>query len=302
MSAAKLGLLAALVLVNVAFVIGAVRAVARGTVAVQRPTWADAAIGFATDFLDALGIGSFATTTALYKLRGSPADELIPGTLNVGHNAAAFVETALFVTAVAVDPRLLIAMIASAVVGAWLGAGVVSRLPRRGIQLFMGVALLAAAAFFVMANLGAFPAGGTAMGLTGWRFGLAVIVNFALGALTSAGIGPYAPMMVVLALLGMHPLGAFPIMMGTCGLVQPVASLRFFKTGRFAWGASVGLAAGGIFGVLLAIFVVRQLPLTALRWLVALVVGYAATAMLQSARQATAPSATEPGDVNTGAA
>lgn len=282
MNVAKIGLLVTLFAVNVAFVLGWVRDARRRTVR-PAPTWGDIAIGFVTDFLDALGIGSFAPTTALFKFRGSPPDELIPGTLNVGHNAAAFVETAVLVTAVAVEPALLVTMIASATLGAWLGAGVVSGMPRRAIQLFMGGALLIAAVFFVMANLGAFPVGGTDMGLAGWRFAVAVGVNFILGALTTIGIGPYAPSMVVLALLGLHPLGAFPIMMGTCGLVQPVASLRFFKTGRFSFGASLGLTLGGIFGVLIAIFIVRQLPLVALRWLVVVVVAYASMSMLRSA-------------------
>ena len=282
MNAAKLALLAALLVVNVAFVLAWVRDARRRSVR-PAPTPGDIAIGFGTDFLDALGIGSFAPTTALFKFRGTPADELIPGTLNVGHNAAAFVETAVLVTAVAVEPVLLIAMVASATLGAWLGAGVVSGLPRRAIQIFMGVALLTAAIFFVMANFGLFPGGGTAMGLEGWRFGLAVGVNFVLGALMSVGIGPYAPSMVLLALLGLHPLGAFPIMMGTCGIVQPVASLRFFKTGRFAYGPALGLTIGGIVGVLIAIFIVRQLPLLALRWLVIVVVAYAAVSMLRSA-------------------
>ena len=120
----------------------------------RSPTWLSALY---TDFLDALGIGSFAPTTALFKIRGIPSDELIPGTLNVGHNAAAFVETVVFVTAVAVEPALLAAMVGSATVGAWLGAGIVSGLPRRAIQISMGVALLTAAIFFVMANFGVFP-------------------------------------------------------------------------------------------------------------------------------------------------
>ncbi|HEY6482134.1 MAG TPA: sulfite exporter TauE/SafE family protein [Steroidobacteraceae bacterium] len=282
MSWPKIGLLAALVLANILFVVGWIRA--RRTHALRdRPTVGDVLIGLVTDFGDALGIGSFAPTTALFKLRGRPADELIPGTLNVGHNASAFVETTIFVTAVAVDPILLTAMVASATAGAWIGAGTVSRLPRRPIQLFMGAALLTAALFFAMANLGAFPAGGTSMSLPPWRFGVAVVVNFALGALMSVGIGAYAPCMVLLALLGLHPLGAYPIMMGTCGLVQPVASLRFFKTGRFAWGPSLGLTVGGVLGVLIAIFIVKQLPLHALRWLVMIVVAYAAISMLRSA-------------------
>ena len=121
------------------------------------------------------------------------------------------------------------------------------------------------------------------MGLEGWRFGVAVGVNFVLGALMSVGIGPYAPSMVLLALLGLHPLGAFPIMMGTCGIVQPVAGLRFFKTGRFAFGPSLGLTIGGVVGVLIAIFIMRKLPTVALRWLVIVVVAYAALTMLRSA-------------------
>jgi uncharacterized membrane protein YfcA len=283
-------LLTALVAINIAFVIGWIWAVRRHRLH-GRPTPGDMVIGAVTAFLDTLGIGSFAPTTALFKFRGRPADELIPGTLNVGHNGAAFLETLLFITAVTVEPVLLLCMVASATAGAWLGAGIVSRLPRRSIQLFMGVALLIAAIFFVMRNLGAFPPGGTAMGLAGWRFGVAVGINFVLGALMCIGIGNYAPSMILLALLGMHPLAAFPIMMGSDGLVQPVASLGFFRSGRFAHGPALGLIAGDLFGVLVAFYIVKQLPLTMMRWLIIVVVSYAAVSMLRSARVSALPAA-----------
>lgn len=290
MNATKVGLFAALALVNVAFVIGWIWATRRHRLR-GRPGPIDIVIGFVTDFLDTLGIGSFAPTTALFKLRDVPADELIPGTLNIGHNGAAVLETVLFVTAVPVEPLLLACMVASATAGAWLGAGVVSRLPRRAIQLFMGVALLIAALFFAMRNLGAFPAGGAAMGLAGWRFVVAVGVNFALGALMCIGIGNYAPSMIVLSLLGMHPLAAFPIMMGSDGILQPVASLGFFRSGRFSQASALGLIVGGVVGVLVAFFIVKQLPLTAMRWLVIVVVSYAAVSMLRSARAGAARAA-----------
>ena len=291
MNATKVGLLTVLVLVNIAFVIGWVWAARRYRLS-ERPGLADIAIGVVTDFLDTLGIGSFAPTTALFKFRGAPADELIPGTLNVGHNSSAFLETVLFVTAVTVEPVLLACMVGSAAAGAWLGAGLVSRLPRRTIQLFMGVALLVAAFFFILKNLGALDvAGGTAFALDGWRFALAVGVSFVLGALMCIGIGNYAPLMIMLALLGMHPLAAFPIMMASDGILQPVASLGFFRSGRFAHGPSLGLIIGGVVGVLIAFYIVKHLPLTAMRWLVIVVVSYAAVSMLRSARAAstTAP-------------
>ena len=292
MNGAEIGLVVTLIVINIAFVIGWIWAVRRHRLQ-GRPDLGDMAIGCFTSFLDTLGIGSFAPTTALFKFRGRPADELIPGTLNVGLNTAAFIETLLFISAVPVEPALLACMVGAAGAGAWLGAGVVSRMPRRKIQLFMGAALLIAAFFFAVKNLGevgslsryfAFPAGGEAFGLSGWRFPFAVAVSFVLGALMCIGIGNYAPLMILLSLLGMHPLAAFPIMMGSDGVLQPVASLRFFRSGRFAHVPALGLTLGSIAGVLIAFYIVKSLPLTMMRWLVTVVVMYAALAMLRSAR------------------
>ena len=241
-------------------------------------------LGFVVAFFDTLGIGSFAPTTAFLKFQGKLADELIPGTLNVGLNTAAILEMIIMVSVIVIDPVLLMATISSAALGAWIGAGVVNRMPRPAIQLAMGVALLIAGCVFAATNLHLLPGGGVAMTLTGWRFAVAVAVNFVLGALMSVGIGLYAPCMIVVTLLGLHPLAAFPIMMGSCGLVQPTAGLQFFRSGRFGFGTSIALTIGAIPGVLLAAFVVKRLPLFALRWLVVLVVIYAAVTMLRSFR------------------
>jgi uncharacterized membrane protein YfcA len=282
MNAAQIAFYLAVSLAALAYVLGAIRA-ARRSREIERPTPFETLSGFTVAFFDTLGIGSFAPTTAILKLRHLVADELIPGTLIVGLTAAAVTESVIFVTAIVVEPKLLITIILAATAGAWLGAGVVARLPRRAIQITMGVALLIAGSVFAAVNLGALPGGGVAMGLAGWKFALAVGINFVLGALMSVGIGLYAPCMITLALLGMHPLAAFPIMMGCCALLQPVASLRFFQTGAFSWRASFGLALGSIPGVLVAAYIVKSLPLLTLRWLVIVVIAYAAFAMLRSA-------------------
>src|SRR5579862_6315932 len=164
MTPAKIVLFTALVAFSAIFAVQWLR-LARDPQRRERPTLSDLGIGLLTNFLDALGIGSYAPTTALYKFRGRPSDEFIPGTLNVGSVAVGLAETVIFVTVIAVEPKLLVAMVASATAGAWLGAGVVSRMERRAIQLFMGIALLIAAVTFIMGNLGAFPVGGVARGL-----------------------------------------------------------------------------------------------------------------------------------------
>jgi len=250
-----------------------------------RPSASDILIGCGTCFLDTLGIGNYAQITALFKVRGHPADELIPGTLNVGLGIPVFVGALLFVTSVAVDPTLLLCMVISAALGAWLGAGIVSKMNRRTIQLFMGVALLIAAGFFTMTNVGILPPAGIATSLEGWRFVFAVTANFVLGALMCAGIGNYAPSMALLAFLGMHPIAAYPIMIGSDGVLIPVAGIRFIKSGRFSCHAAFGLTVGGIVGALLAFPLVKTLAghLTLMRWVVTGVITYAAITMLRSA-------------------
>ncbi len=209
-----------------------------------------------------------------------------PGTLNaLGYALPTVTEALIFIAAVNVELPTLISMIGSAVVGALLGVGLVNRLPRRAIQIGMGVALLIAAALLLASNLNLMPGGGSAEGLGGWRLGLALAVNFLLGALNTLGIGLYAPCLVLCTLLGMSTLAAFPIMMGACAFLMPTAGVRFIRANRYSLRSALGLTLGGIPGVLLAAFVVKSLPLLWLRWLVVLVVSYAALLMLASARR-----------------
>lgn len=242
------------------------------------------AIGFVTNFFDTLGIGSFASTTVAFKFRRVVADEMIPGTLNVGHTLPTVAQGLIFIGVVRVGPATLVSMMAAAAIGAWLGAGIVARLPRRVIQLCMGAALSVAAILFALMNLDLLPSGGTALELTGGTLAAAVAINFALGALMTLGIGLYAPCLILVSLLGMNPIAAFPIMMGSCAVLMPVASLRFIRNRKYDLHAALGLTLGGIPAVLLAAYVVHSLPLKLLRWLVVIIVLYAAVLMLLSSR------------------
>jgi uncharacterized membrane protein YfcA len=266
--------------------------VRRGGIAGRRwPTRAELGIGVLTDFLDTLGVGSFATTTSLYKLGGVVADEDIPGTLNIGHMIPTFAEAFIFILVVAVDMRTLVLMIAAATAGAWLGAGVVSGWSRRRIQLGMGALLLVAAAIMVARAIHLVPGGGTALGLTGVRLAIGLGANFVLGALMTLGIGLFAPCMILVALLGMSEVTAFPIMMGSCAFLMPGAGVRFLRSGRYALGASLGLTIGGTPAVLIAGLWVKSLRLDAVKWLVVAVVVYTAIAMLRSAAREGRPPA-----------
>src|SRR5476649_2181530 len=177
----------------------------------EMPTPLQSVIGFVTAFFDTLGIGSFATTTAVYKLRDMVPVKLIPGTLNVGHPLSTIAQAFIYTKLVPVDSTTLILMIAAASAGSWVGVGVVVHWPRRKIQIGMGIALLGAAALMLMSQLNIVPGGGNAIGLTGTRLWIGVAGNFVLGVLMMLGIGLYAPCMILVSLLGMAPTAAFPI-------------------------------------------------------------------------------------------
>jgi uncharacterized membrane protein YfcA len=256
----------------------------------RRPGPFDLAVGFITNFLDTLGIGNFAPTTAALKFTHRIPDEDIPGTLNVGHALPVLTEALIFIAAIVVDPRLLIAMIVASILGAWLGAGVVAHMPRRAIQVGMGTALAIAAALFVAANLHWMPVGGSATAFSGMQFAVAVVGNFVLGALMTLGIGLYAPCLIMLSLLGLDPRAAFPIMMGSCAFLMPIGGLRFVRSRRYSVGVALGLALGGPPAVLFAGYLIKSIPLVWLRWLVVGVVLYAAVMMLSSALRRAQPS------------
>src|SRR5262245_39816682 len=256
------------------------------------PSLLHTAIGFVTNFFDTLGIGSFAPTTAIFKLKKLVPDEKIPGTLNIGHTPPTFVQALIFISAlggVLVEMQTLILLIAASVLGSWLGAGVVARWPRRTIQYGMGLALLVAATLFVIKNLDEMRGapvipGGTAMGLEGTWLYVGIIGNFVLGALMTLGIGLYAPCLIMISLLGMNPRAAFPIMMGSCAFLMPVASAKFLQAAKYSLRAALGLALGVVPAVLIAALIVKELPLTYVRWLVVIVVLYTALSMLRSAK------------------
>ncbi len=253
-----------------------------------RPTLESIGLGAVTNFFDTLGIGSFATTTAWIKLRKLIPDSYIPGTLNVGHALPTVAQAYIFIQLVSVDPVLLAACIAASVAGAIVGAPIVVRLPVRVVQGVVGVALLIAASLYALSNMGMMPAGGEALSLAAGPLAIAVVGHFVMGALMTFGIGLYAPSLILLSLLGLNPIAAFPIMMGACAFLMPVSGMSFIRADRINLRVVIGLALGGIPFVLVAAFLVKSLSLVTLRWGVVVVVLYAAVLLLRSAMKPSA--------------
>ena len=229
-------------------------------------------IGLVTDFFDTLGIGSFAPTTLLFKVtKFLDTDKKIPGTLNVAHTVPVIMEAVLFLTGVKVEGITLFSMIAAAIAGALVGARIVNKLPEKKIQLVMGVCLIVTAFLMASGQLGwlkALGAGNEAVGLTGIKLIIGIVGNFILGALMMAGVGLYAPCMAMVYMLGLSPLVAFPIMMGSCAGLMAIGSPEFIKAGNYSRIGSVAISIGGVIGVTIAYTLVKSMPLAVLTWVI----------------------------------
>jgi uncharacterized membrane protein YfcA len=246
------------------------------------PTPLQLFIGAVTNFFDTLGIGSFAPTTALFRAWKLVPDEQIPGTLNVGHVVPTVTQAVIFTTLVKVEFTTLALMLAAAACGAWFGASIVAGLSRRAVRLGMGTALLGAAVIVLAQILDVVPSG-EALALSGTRLWIGVGVNLVLGALMTLGLGLYAPCMVLVSLLGMDPSAAFPIMMGSCAVLMPVASFQFLNRDAYNLRAALGLALGGPLAVIVAVKLFTSLPTPVVRGLVLCVVLYTAVTLLFAA-------------------
>lgn len=241
--------------------------------------------GFITNFLDTLGIGSFAQQTAIFKFFRLVDDRFIPGTMNVGNTIATVTQAFLFMTSVKVDPVTLVSISTAAPIGALLGAGVVAKMPRRKIQIGMGAGLMIVALIILAGLLNLIPLGGEAIGLTGWKLALVIVMSLIFGALQTIGVGFYAPCMAMVYALGMHPATAFPIMMTATAMLMAAGGAKFVKENAYDRKAAISMTIAGIAGVFLAFFVVIKLPLIVLKWVICVVVLYTSVWMFISSRQ-----------------
>lgn len=236
---------------------------------------ATAIVGFFANFFDTLGIGSFAPSSAAFKMTKSVDDALVPGTLNVGDTVPVCVEAFLFFGLVEMDVLTLVLMIAASVVGSILMADVVSKFDRKKVRfaMFIGLFLLASIMLCKVLGVGPFGIVGEELGLRGAKLVIAVVVNFILGALMSIGVGLYAPCMALCALLGLNVGCAFPAMMGSCAYLMAFGNgPQFIQKGRYDMYASWMQAIFGAAGVVVAYVFVKSLPIATLTKLVVVVV------------------------------
>ena len=230
--------------------------------------------------LSTFGISDFAVGTVLYsKLKWTKA-KILPGTLNTQCVIPVAVMALAYISSIDVDLTTLIVAILTQVLGAYIGPRYVVKMNVNLIKKFISAGLLIAAGLILMGKLGIYPTGGEAVGLAGSKLILLGILSFIYGALNNVGIGSYALTMATVYALGLNPGVSFPIMMGACTFSVPIGSMQFIKLDSYSRKITLFAAIFGSIGVLVAVFIVKNMDVAMLQWLVVAVLIYSAITMI----------------------
>ncbi|MBJ8325633.1 hypothetical protein [Streptococcus pacificus] len=232
-------------------------------------------------FGSTFGVSDFATSTALYSKLNWTSIKKLPGTLNTQCTIPLAIMALAYIQSIEVGLITLATCIISQVVGSYFGAKYATKLPAAKIKYYIGIGMIIAAMIILGGRFGILPSGGTATSLLGIRLFIAAIALFIFGALNNIGIGSYALTMITVYLLGLNPAVSFPIMMGAATFSVPIGSIQFVKSGQYSRKITLFTSTFGVFGVLVAVFIVKSLNLDLIQWLVAAILIYTSYGMLK---------------------
>lgn len=235
-----------------------------------------------------LGISDFAISLAVYPKLKWVSTEKMPGTLNIQCTIPAAVMALAFIHSIKLDVVTLIVPIICQVLGSYLSPKYVVKLPSNTIKRVMSIGLFIAALFILAGKFGWMQASGNVVELRGWKLALLGLANFCWGALNNIGIGSYSMTMATVYALGLNPVAAFPIMMGSSGFSVPIGSMQFIKLDAYNRKISLLCSTFGVVGVLAAVLFIKSLDISSIQWIVLIVILYSAISMFHDSLKSAA--------------
>lgn len=254
---------------------------ARTSERLQRPK-SLAAVGIIAFIADGIGVGSFAVSIALCKSFQLISNDKLPGLINGAQVVPGAIEAIAFLFAIHVDPLTLTTLIAGTCLGGVIGPLLVSKLDTKRTELSMATAFVIMAILVLCSQMHWLPMGGTATILTQQQLIVGFIGTIICGALPAFGVGLFAAIEVLLFMLGLSPLAAFPIMTCAGAIQQPLTAITFTIKKRIPIKEALWLGTFGIIGVAIAVPMVTHLSIRLLRWLLFAILCYNATGMIRA--------------------
>lgn len=231
-------------------------------------------------FCSALGISDFTLSTLFYRKMNFLSDKKLPGTLNTQCVIPVAVMAVAFISVIHVDSITLFVCIISQMIGAHLGPRIMMRISLQSIRLIIGFGMLLSMIFILAGKFNLMPYGGVAIALSNGKLLTAAACLMLYGAFNSLGVGSYTPTLVTLYTLGLHPLAAFPIIMGASAFSVPLSSLQFIKYGLYSRKITLIVGVFGVIGACLGVHFVHTLDISKLQWLIVAILLYSSLSLL----------------------
>jgi uncharacterized membrane protein YfcA len=232
-------------------------------------------IGLVSNFLDTIGIGSFAVIIAMRTMLGVMPDEVrLIGTMNIQAMVTALIQALIFLHFVPLDIVTLLVAVAMIALGGFLSGLVAVRIDKKLVHLIMLVAFIITGILLFLSQLNILTIGGTGTAIRGTRLVIFAIFMLVSGTLPAFGVGYYSLIKASIFLFGVNPIVAFPIMASASAFQMPVTSATFIARGKFYFKSTVILAIFGALGVVLATPIITSVNTYTLKWILLGIVIY----------------------------
>jgi uncharacterized membrane protein YfcA len=200
---------------------------------------------------DVFGVGSFAVNIALAKILKTFRDDEMPAVCNGAQVLPGTIESLFFMQIINVDITTLLVLVAGTCIGGVCGSKVLTSMRVRAIRRVMVLCLSFAIIVLLCDQLQLFAFSGHHTALRGWPLFLGFVGMILCGAFAAVGIGLFALVQMVLFMLQVSPLVAFPIMTTAGAMQQPLTSIIYLKHNKIPLLKTLILSVSGCLGVLL---------------------------------------------------
>ena len=248
---------------------------------------------FGIYFLNAFGISDFSLSTVIYSRTKWVNDKKLPGTLNTQPLLPACILSLAYLYARSIELATLIPCIAAQMIGAFLGPRLSVRLNVRALRKIMSFGLFCAGAFILARQFGFLAVSGNAKGVYGINLAIMIVCFFVLGVLKTMGIGSFPFIMTLTNIMGLNPMAAYPLMMGSGTFAAVASSTQFIKLDSYARRITFFTTVIGTVAAIPAVFVIKSLNVPVLQWIMIVVVFFAAFDMLFKSKLIPAEKVTE---------
>jgi uncharacterized membrane protein YfcA len=232
-------------------------------------------IGIVSNFLDTIGIGSFAVIVAMRSLLGvMPDDVRLIGTMNIQAMVTALIQALIFLQFVPLDIITLLVAVVMISLGGFLSGLVAVRIDKKLVHMVMLVAFIITGVLLFLSQLNILEIGGSGTAIRGTRLLIFAIFMLVSGTLPAFGVGYYSLIKASIFLFGVNPIVAFPIMASASAFQMPVTSVTFISKGKFYFKSTIILAVFGTIGVFMAAPIITLVNTYTLKWILLGIVIY----------------------------